>query len=148
MYNPLHEWFGLPPNYGVWLLIAIFYLIIWASFDLLMDRLLWSLGCKRGDPYFKRNWRNIWKYFFPSMTIFITGLLMWQSPGVALKFLIYSFGFQMNGMEDLLYYVLQGKKPPKKLVWLPPWLNTRKKITIAILLFLLFALTYIEMAIV
>lgn len=144
MFNPLHQWFGLPETYGVWLVISIIYLIMWASFDLLMDRLLWSLKCKRGDKYFKRNWRNIWKYFFPSMTVFITGLLMWQSPAVALKFLIYSFGFQMNGMEDLLYYVLQGKKMPKKLPWLPPWLNSRNKIIIAVVGFIVFALTYIE----
>ena len=144
MWNPFNIFFGLPESYGVWLMISLLYLVIWASFDLLQDRLLWSLRCKRGDSYFRRNWRNIWKYFFPSMTIFICGLLMWQSPGIALKFFLYSFGFQINGMEDVLYYVLQGKVPPPKLQWLPPWLNSRKKLAISILGFLIFILTYIE----
>jgi len=144
VWNPLNQWFGLPETYGIWLVISLIYMMFWASFDLLQDRLLWSIKCKRGDSAFKRNWRNIWKYFFPTMTIFITGLLCWQGAGASLKFLIYSWGFQINGMEDLLYYLLQGKIPPKKLPWLPPWLNSRRKILISVAGFLLFILTFLE----
>jgi len=141
------------PNMFTALLMSIFYLLIWATFDIEMDKLLWKLyrkkgrkyyKCDRGDVAFKRYWRNTWKILFPAMTTFVMAQLAMFHPIIAFKFFIYSFGFQAGGMEDLLYFVLQKKILPKELPWLPKWINTRNKILINVFGYIFFILTWIE----
>lgn len=130
-----------------WLLapfLAILYLMIWATYDLLADKLMWKLGCRRGDIYFKEHWRNLWTYLFYSVTTFIAGTLVIYDGVLALKFWFYTVGLQISGMEDILYYILQKKNIPEHLPWLPPWLNSRNKLIIAVVGFLLFMLTCME----
>lgn len=133
-----------PPDWLLAPFIAIIYLMIWATYDLFADKLMWKLGCKRGDKYFQEHWRNLWKYLFLGITTFITGTLVMYDGVLALKFFLYTVGLQMGGMEDILYFLMQGKKVPEKLPWLPPWLNTRKKLIINVVGFLFFMLTCIE----
>jgi len=134
---PTNNWMVAP-------FIALLFLMIWASYDLLADKLMWKLGCKRGDKYFKEHWRNLWTFLFYSVTVFITGTLIMYDGVMALKFFLYTIGLQITGMEDILYYLLQKKNVPKHLPWLPPWLNSRKKLIISVLGFLFFMFTCIE----